>query len=48
LPRLSPDSQLLAFLAFVDQLSQLSAMKPNSSWTILSHDREHGYVTTAA
>ena len=47
--RLSPDGQLLAFLAFVDQLPQLAVMKPDSSsWTILTHDREHGYVATAA
>ena len=48
-PRLSPDGQLLAFLAFVDQLPQLAVMKPNgSSWTLLTSDREHGYITTAA
>ena len=48
-PRLSPDGQLLAFLAFVDQLPQLAVMKPNGgSWTILTSDREHGYITTAA
>jgi hypothetical protein len=48
-PRLSPDGQLLAFLAFVDQLPQLAVMKPNGgSWTILTRDREHGYITTAA
>lgn len=49
MPRFSPDGQLLEFLAFVDQVSQLGAMKPNGGgWTILTHDREHGYVTTAA
>ena len=48
-PRLSPDGQLLAFLAFVDQLPQLAVMKPNGgSWTPLTSDREHGYITTAA
>jgi eukaryotic-like serine/threonine-protein kinase len=48
-PRLSPDGQTLAFLAFVDQLPQLAVMKPNfGSWTVLTRDREHGYITTAA
>jgi len=48
-PRLSPDGHLLAFLAFVDQLPQLGVMKPNgNSWTILTSDREHGYIATAA
>ncbi|MFL6451302.1 MAG: winged helix-turn-helix domain-containing protein [Bryobacteraceae bacterium] len=48
-PRLSPDGQLLAFLIFIDQLPQLAIMKPNGgSWTILTSDREHGYITTAA
>ena len=40
---------MLAFLAFVDQLPQLAVMKPNGgSWTVLTSDREHGYITTAA
>ena len=48
-PRLSPDGQLLAFLSFEDRLPQLAVMKPNGgSWTILTHDRTHGYVSTAA
>lgn len=48
-PRLSPDGQLLAFLAFVDQLPQLAVMKPSGGdWTALTSDREHGYITTAA
>jgi len=48
-PRLSPDGQMLAFLAFVDRLPQLAVMKPNgSSWNVLTSDREHGYITTAA
>ena len=48
-PRLSPDGQMLLFLAFVDQLPQLGVMKPNGgSWTILTRDREHGYISTAA
>jgi Tol biopolymer transport system component len=48
-PRLSPDGQLLAFLSFEEQLPQLSVMKPNGgSWTVLTHDRDRGYLTTAA
>jgi len=48
-PRLSPDGQLLAFLAFIDQLPQLAVMKPNGgSCIILTSDREHGYIATAA
>jgi predicted Ser/Thr protein kinase len=48
-PRLSPDGQLLAFLAFEEELPQLGVMKPNGgSWTILTHDREHGYVTSVS
>src|SRR5204862_1305100 len=48
-PRLSPDGQLLAFLAFVDQLPQLAVMKPNAnSWTILTNDRKHGTIATVA
>jgi len=48
-PRLSPDGQMLLFLAFVDRLPQLGVMKPNGgSWTILTRDREHGYISTAA
>jgi hypothetical protein len=47
-PRLSPDGQVLAFVAFIDQLPQLAVMKPNSgNWTILTNDREHGYITTS-
>jgi serine/threonine protein kinase/DNA-binding beta-propeller fold protein YncE len=48
-PRLSPDGQLLAFLAFADQLPQLAVMKPNGgSWTMRTSDREHGYIATVA
>jgi hypothetical protein len=44
-PRLSPDGQLLAFLVFVDELPQLGVMKPGGgSWSILTHDRDNGYV----
>jgi DNA-binding winged helix-turn-helix (wHTH) protein len=48
-PRLSPDGQRLAFLAIVDRLPQLAVMTPDGSgWTILTTDRAHGYITTAA
>jgi hypothetical protein len=47
--RLSPDGQLLAFLTFVDQLTQLAVMRPNGgSWTVLTSDREHGCIATTA
>jgi eukaryotic-like serine/threonine-protein kinase len=45
-PRLSPDGQLLAFYAFVDELPQLGVMKPDGgSWTMLTSARDSGYVT---
>jgi hypothetical protein len=48
-PRLSPDGQLLAFLAFVDRLPQLFVMKRDGgSWAVLTSDRDHGSITTAA
>lgn len=48
-PRLSPDGQLLAFHAFIDELPQLGVMKPGGgSWTILTHERDAGYVATSA
>jgi hypothetical protein len=48
-PRLSPDGQLLAFLAFIDELPQLGVMKPGGgSWTMLTRDRESGYIATAS
>jgi hypothetical protein len=46
---LSPDGQLLAFHAFIDELPQLGVMKPEGgTWTILTHDRDSGYVATSA
>jgi DNA-binding beta-propeller fold protein YncE len=48
-PRLSPDEQLLAFVAFVDQLPQVAIMKPDGAgWTVITRDRTHGFVTTVA
>jgi hypothetical protein len=47
--RLSPDGQLLAFLALVDQVAQVAIMKPDSeSWTLITHDRSRGSGTTVA
>src|SRR5438309_1892095 len=48
-PRLSPDGQLLTFLAFIDELPQVGVMKPDGgSWTMLTRDRDSGYVATVA
>ncbi|MGH9665750.1 MAG: winged helix-turn-helix domain-containing protein, partial [Bryobacteraceae bacterium] len=48
-PRLSPNGQLLAFVAIVDRLPQLAVMEPDGSgWTPLTSDRDHGYITTVA
>ena len=48
-PRLSPDGQLLAFLAFIDELPQLGVMKTGGgSWTMLTHDRDSGYIASAS
>jgi hypothetical protein len=44
-PRISPDGQLLAFLAMVDGLTQLAVMKPDTgNWTVLTHDRSRGGI----
>jgi hypothetical protein len=44
-PRLSPDGQLLGFLAMTDGLTQVSVMKPESgNWTLLTRDRSRGFV----
>ena len=48
-PRLSPDGQLLAFLAFIDELPQLGVMKPGGgSWTMLTRARDSGYVASVS
>jgi len=42
-PRLSPDGRTLAFLALVDNLSQVAVMNPDSgNWTVLTKDRSRG------
>ncbi len=44
-PRVSPDGQLVAFQAFVDNITQVAVMKPESgNWTVLTHDRSLGSV----
>ncbi|MGC9970484.1 MAG: winged helix-turn-helix domain-containing protein [Bryobacteraceae bacterium] len=48
-PRISPDGQMLAFRAIVDGESQVAIMKPDAaSWTVLTHDRNHGSVAALA
>jgi hypothetical protein len=47
--RLSPDGQLLAFLAMVDQTSQVAIMKPDgTSWAVITRESGHGYVASVA
>jgi len=44
-PRISPDGQLLAFIALVDSVTQLGVMKTGAdSWTLLTHGTGVGYV----
>ena len=44
-PRISPDGQLLAFLAMIDGTTQLGIMKIGAdSWTLLTHGVGPGYV----
>jgi hypothetical protein len=44
-PRMSPDGQLLAFIALVDGVTQVAVMKPGSnSWTELTHGTGDGVV----
>jgi len=48
-PRVSPDSQLLAFQAMVDGLTQVAVMKPGTgNWTVLTHDRTKGLADALA
>jgi len=47
--RLSPDGQLLAFLAMVDETSQVAIMKPDgTSWAVITRENGHGYVASVA
>ena len=44
-PRISPDGQLLAFLALVDGSMQLGVMKVGTDgWTLLTHGDAPGYI----
>jgi eukaryotic-like serine/threonine-protein kinase len=44
-PKVSPDGQLVAFLAMVDGLTQVAVMKPQTgNWTVLTRDRSRGTV----
>jgi DNA-binding winged helix-turn-helix (wHTH) protein len=43
-PRVSPDGHLIAFLALVDNQTQVAIMDPEPDWTVLTHDRTHGAV----
>jgi len=48
-PRVSPDGKTIAFQAMVDNITQVSVMNPDSgNWTVLTHDRTHGFVTELA
>ncbi len=48
-PRISPDGQLLAFQAMVDNVTQVAVMKPESgNWTVLTHDTSRGSVSEIA
>jgi predicted Ser/Thr protein kinase len=45
-PRISPDGQLVAFLALDNGLTQLAVMKPDTgNWTLLTRDRTRGQVS---
>ena len=44
-PRVSPDGRTLAFLAMVNNITQVAVANPNSgNWTVLTHDQSHGRV----
>ena len=44
-PRVSPDGQTLAFQVFVDGLTQVAVMKPQTgAWAVLTRDRSRGMV----
>ena len=48
-PRISPDGQLLAFLAMVDGLTQVAVMKPETgNWAILTQDRSRGQINNVS
>ncbi|MGA3023310.1 MAG: protein kinase [Bryobacteraceae bacterium] len=48
-PRISPDGQLLAFVAMVDDQTQVAVMKPDvGSWTVLTSQTDGGPVLNIA
>jgi len=48
-PRISPDGQLLAFVAMVDDQTQVAVMKPDvGSWTVLTSQTDAGPVLNIA
>src|SRR5438876_1223862 len=48
-PHVSPDGHTVAFLAMVDNLSQVAVLNPDSgNWTVLTQDRSHGLVQDIA
>jgi len=48
-PRVSPDGGLMAFQAFVGEITQVAVMKPETgNWTVLTHNSERGYVNEIA
>ena len=43
--RISPDGRTLAFLAMIDNVTQVAVASPDTgSWTVLTRDRQHGFV----
>jgi Tol biopolymer transport system component len=43
--RISPDGNTLAFQSMIDNLTQVAVASPETgSWTLLTHDRQHGFV----
>ena len=45
MPRISPDGKTLAFLAMINNLTQVAVMDPaNGNWTVLTQDRSRGPV----
>ena len=48
-PLISPDGQTLAFMALVDNLTQVAVMKPETgNWQLLTSDRARGLVNDIA
>ena len=48
-PRISPDGHTLAFLAMVNDMTQIAVMKPQSgNWQVLTHKTGAGYVGSIA